>query len=396
MTTFTLRRTAIVIGALAVATAATVFTLSATASESEVATAPATPPAPTVTVAAPIQRELVEAVEITGRIHALESVDLRAEVAGRLDAVHFQAGQVVQQGALLFTIDPRTYAAAHDAAAAAVARAEAIAATARRDADRAELLLSREAISTEEADTRRSHAAEADAGLLAALAERERTAVELERTFVRAPITGRVSRALVTTGNLVSPSTPLTTLVSVGAAYVHADLDEATVLRLQRLLRDRQVQLNADGRIPVDMQLANETGFPRPGHVESLDNQLDPDTGSLTVRMIFPNTNADLTPGLFARVRLPVGTPEPTLLISERAIGTDQSQKFVLVVEADDTVAYRPVTLGASVDGSRVIRTGLKSGDRVIVNGLQRVRPGATVTVETAAPVEAAALARSS
>ncbi|MCF3650428.1 efflux RND transporter periplasmic adaptor subunit [Synoicihabitans lomoniglobus] len=389
MKSVTLRRTAVVATVLAVATTATLFALTEDEAES-VSAAAVAPPAPAVTVSSPRQRTLVEAAEITGRIHALEMVDLRAEVPGRLDAVHFQSGQVVQQGDLLFTLDARTYAAAHAAAAAAVVRAEATATTARRDADRADLLLSREAISTEEADTRRARAAEAEANLLVARAERDRTAVDLERTSVRAPITGRVSRALVTTGNLVSPATPLTTLVSVGDAYVHADVDEATVLRLQRLLREGQVQLDDVGRIPVDMQLADEAGFPRHGFVESLDNHLDPTTGSLTVRMVFPNTGDALTPGLFARVRLPLGSPEPALLISERAIGTDQSQKFVLVVGDDNTVAYRPITLGPVVDGERVIRTGLQPEDRVIVNGLQRVRPGTSVTVETAA------LARSS
>lgn len=385
-----LRRTAYAVAALALATSATLFALNG---ETDKAPAPVAPPAPIVTVTHAEQRTLVAAEAVTGRIHALESVDLRAEVAGRLTAVHFQSGQIVQQGDALFTIDPRTYAAAHAAAEAAVARAEAVSATAARDAARAELLFSRAAISSEEVDLRRTQAAEAAANVLVARAELDRTAVDLERTTVRAPITGRVSRALVTAGNLVSPATPLTSLVSVGAAYVQADVDEATVLKFQRLQREHRIQLDSDGHIPVAMQLADESDFPHQGYVESFDNHLDPTTGSLTVRMIFPNTDNDLTPGLFARVRLPLGTPESMLLLSERAIGTDQSQKFVLTVDAANTVTYRAVTLGPIVDGRRVIRSGLTPEDRVIVNGLQHVRPGVIVQPETEAAAASATAA---
>ena len=373
------------VAALAVLGAATPLALRLHAgSSSENSAAAATPPPPAVTVATVESRTLVESEELTGRVEAVESVDLRAEVGGRLASVHFAAGQTVAVGDLLFTIDPRSYRAARDSAQAAVARAEALAATTAKEAARADSLLAREAVSTEEADLRRSRAAEAAAELLAARAELARSALDLERTEVRSPIAGRVSRALVTTGNLVSPATPLTTLVSTGEAYVYADVAETTVLRFQRLLREGRIQKDASGRIPVELGLADENGHPRQGHIESTDNRLSAATGTLLVRMVFPNTDEALVPGLFARVRVPLGAPRPTLLISERAIGTDQSQKFVLTVDAAGKAAYRAVQLGGLVEGKRIVRAGLETGDRVIVNGLQRVRPGMIVAAEPA------------
>lgn len=392
------RRTLLASGAaLAVLAVATPLALHLRA-ESSADSAPAasaTPPAPAVTVALVEQRTLVEAEELTGCVEAVESVDLRAEVGGRLASVHFTSGQTVAAGDLLFTIDPRTYRAAHDAAKAAVARAEALASTTGKEAARAATLLAREAVSTEEADLRASRAAEAAADLLAARAELDRTALDLERTQVRAPIAGRVSRALVTAGNLVSPATPLTTLVSTGEAYVYADVAEATVLRFQRLLREGRIQKDADGRIPVELQLADENGYPRRGHVESTDNRLSPATGTLLVRMVFPNTDNALVPGLFARVRVPLGDPRPTLLISERAIGTDQSQKFVFTVDDAGAASYRTVRLGGQIDGKRIVRDGLRPGERVVVNGLQRVRPGMIVAAELeSAPVAGVSVAQ--
>jgi RND family efflux transporter MFP subunit len=192
----------------------------------------------------------------------------------------------------------------------------------------------------------------------------------------------------VTPGNLVSgapgSATLLTTIVSVGDAYVYADLDEATMLRFNRLAREQRL-VSDQGRVPVELQLADETDFPRHGYIESADNRLSPTTGSLVLRMVFPNSDQALIPGLFARVRVPISSPARAVLISERAIGTDQSQKFVLALGENNTVLYRSVKLGAVVDGQRVVRDGLKAGDRIVVNGLQRVRPGMTVAPEFAA-----------
>jgi len=330
------------------------------------------PPATKVTVS-PVEVKLVtEFEELTGRIDATETVELRARVSGHLEDVHFQAGQLVEKGEVLFTIDPRWYQAQFDLAAA---RAD----VATREAKRAEDLLAAAAISGEEVESRRAKAAEARAELATAR-------LDLEHTVVRAPISGRVSRAFITAGNLVSgapgSATLLTTIVTTGNAYVYADLDETALLKFNRVARDNHLHLQG-GRIPVDMQLADESDYPRHGFIESMDNRVNPATGSLTVRMVFPNDDGALLPGLFARVRLPVSAPENTLLVSERAIGTDQSQKFVLTVGKDNTVAYRTVTLGANVEGKRVIRQGLNPGENIIVNGLQRVRPGMTVAPET-------------
>lgn len=334
-------------------------------------TAPSAPPAPKVTVA-PVEQQLVtEYEELTGRVDALETVELRARVAGHLEAVHFQAGQLVNKGDLLFSIDPRWYQAQADLA---TARADVAA----REAARAEKLLAAAAISSEEAEARRAAAAEARAALVTAR-------LDLEHTQVRAPIAGRISRALVTPGNLVAGTagggTLFTTIVATGDAYVYADLDEATLLKFNRLAREGRI-LMRNGRVPVELQLADETGFPRHGYIESADNRVNPATGSLALRLVFPNDDNALLPGLFARVRIPVSAPQPALLISERAIGTDQNQKFVLAVGRDNTVAYRTVKLGTTVDGKRVVREGLQPGETIIVNGLQRVRPGMTVAPE--------------
>jgi RND family efflux transporter MFP subunit len=306
-------------------------------------------------------------------VEATETVELRARVSGHLDSVHFQAGQLVKEGDLLFTIDPRWYRAQFDLATARAAVAD-------REAKRADELQAAQAISTEEAEARRARADEARAELTTAR-------LDLEHTEVRSPIAGRISRALITEGNLVSgtPSdaTLLATIVSVGEAYVYADIDEATLLKFNRLARENRLAAT-DGRIPVELGLADETGYPRHGFIESSDNRVNPDTGTLTLRMVFPNADEALVPGLFARVRVPVGAPQPTLLVSERAIETDQSQKFVLVVGADRIASYRTVTVGGAVEGKRIILDGLHSGDRVIVNGLQRVRPGMAVDPENA------------
>ena len=330
-------------------------------------------PALTHVTVAPVEQKLVtEYEEITGHIDSIETVELRARVSGHIDAVHFSAGQMVKKGDLLFTIDPRWYQAQAD-----LTRAKAQVAAS--EAKRAEQLLADQAISTEDAEERRAAAA-------VAKAEYETASLDLAYTQVRSPIDGRISRALVTEGNLVSGNpggaTQLATIVSTGAAYVYADVDEATLLRFNRLAREGKLMTQA-GRIPVDLALADEDGYPRHGYIESTDNRVNPETGSLVFRMIFPNADGALVPGLFARVRVPISQPTETLLISEQAIGTDQSQKFVLTVGHDNTVSYRTVTLGGTFDDKRVVRAGLTPGDEIIVKGLQHVRPGMTVAPDT-------------
>lgn len=357
---------------LALASLLAVTTLSLTPVQAAESSA-GIPPPPKVTIAAVEQKLLADYEEITGRVDATETVELRARVSGHLDTVNFQAGQLVKKGDVLFTIDPRWYQAQFDLASARASVAES-------EARRADELLAGAAISSEEAEARRARAAEARAAFATAK-------LDLEYTQVRAPIDGRVGRALITPGNLVAGSpgnaTLLTTIVSTEAAFVYADIDEATFLRFNRVVRENR-QLTEGARVPVDLQLADEAGYPRHGYIESADNHVNPATGSLTLRMIFPNADQSLVPGLYARVRVPIGAPQPTLLVSERAIGTDQSQKFVLAVAKDRTATYRTVKLGGTVDGKRIVRSGVQAGDQIIVNGLQRVRPGMTVEPEIA------------
>lgn len=360
---------------------------------------PIGPPPPAVTVAAVEQRDIIETAEFTGRVDALETVEIRPRVSGHVMAVKFQAGQLVLQGDVLFEIDARWYQAAADLAAAEFERAKVSAQLAEREQARTSELIASKTISTEDADARKLRVANAVAAKQAAEATLASARLDLTHTVVRAPIAGRISRAYVTPGNLVSgapgaAASLLATVVSAGDAYVYADLDERTALKFQRLQREGAIA-QENGRVPVELQLADEDGFPRRGWVESLDNRLTSATGSLVLRAVFPNADGALIPGLFARLRVPVGAARPTLLISERAVGTDQSQKFVFTVGQDATVSQRSIKLGGSVDGLRVVREGLQQGERIVVNGLQRVRPGMTVAPQVGASVAGASERRS-
>src|SRR6185436_11108457 len=208
--------------------------------------------------------------------------------------------------------------------------------------------------------------------------------LDLEYTAVHAPIDGRVSRALLTEGNYVNgvagAASLLTTIVSVDPVYVYADVDEDTLLKFNALARAKKLETNGDGKIPVELQLADEQDFPHQGHIESFDNRLDPNTGSILLRAVFPNDDGRIVPGLFARIRVPLSERHPALLVSERAIGTDQAQKYILTLTGTNTFAYQSVKLGPVVDGKRIVRSGLEAGQQIVVNGLQRVRPGMPVT----------------
>lgn len=384
------RRLALILPSLALAVFAGSYAITRVRAADESAAtsaAPAAPPAPRVTIASVEQQLVTEYEEITGRVDATETVELRARVSGHVDAVRFQAGQLVRRGDVLFTIDPRWYRAQLDLAAAQVEQARAQFEIAEREAKRADDLLAASAISSEEAESRRSRAVQAHAALASATAALATAQLDHEHTEVRAPIDGRISRALITPGNLVSGApgnaTLLATIVAQGDAYVYADIDESTLLKFNRLLRENRLAVE-QGRVPVEMQLADEEGYPRRGYIESTDNRLNPDTGSLGLRLVFANADQALVPGLFARVRIPISAPRRALLVSERAIGTDQSQKFVLAVAQDNTAVYRTVKLGGAVHGKRVVLAGLEPTDRVIVNGLQRVRPGMKVDPEDA------------
>lgn len=344
----------------------------------------AAPPAPQVTVAPVEKRDLVEYDTFTARLDAPEVVEIRPRVSGYLTEVRFRPGELVKAGDVLFIIDPRPRQAIFDRADAEVKRAEVRVDIAIREANRAEALFETGAVSIEEADQRRWAVTDAQAVLQAAIANRETAKLDLEFCTVRAPIDGRVSRALVTVGNNVSGvdgfTTLLTTLVSVNPIYAYSDVDEASLLKFRQLLRQGEVSTDAQGHVLVEMGLPDETGYPHQGFIESIDNRLDPGTGSILVRSEYSNTDGKLLPGLFARIRIPSSAKKPTLLIHETAIGTDQNQKFVYTLTSSNTVAYRPVSLGGSVGSKRVVRSGLQPGEKVIVNGLLRVMPGAPVS----------------
>jgi RND family efflux transporter MFP subunit len=369
-----------VVPALALGTAAMLFTgCRGSAAQQQQA-----PPAASVTVATVEQKEIVEWEEFTGRTEAVDSVEVRPRVSGYIQEVRFQSGQLVKKGDVLFVIDPRWHKADFDRRAAEVERAKVQLENAKREADRSAQLLTNKAISTEDADARVSRYHEAKASLLAAEAARDFAKLDLEYTQVRAPLDGRVSRALLTEGNYVSgvsgASTLLTTLVSVDPVYVYADIDEENLLKFNALAQQKKLETNSDGKIPVDLQLADEQEFAHQGQIESFDNRLDPNTGSILLRAVFPNSDGRIVPGLFARIRVPLSERHPAFLVAERAIGTDQAQKYLLTVTATNTVAYQSVTLGPLVEGKRIVRSGLQGGEKIVVNGLQRVRPGMPVT----------------
>jgi len=334
------------------------------------------------------KKEVIEWQECTGRIEPVETVEVRPRVSGYIQGIKFQSGQMVRKGDVLVRIDPRWHQAEFDRRQADAEQARVRLENARREADRVTQLLTSKAISAEEADARQSRYHEAKAALLAAEASFNSSKLDLEYTQVRAPIDGRVSRALLTEGNYVNgvagAATLLTTIVSVNPVYVYADVDENSLLKFNQLAASKRLETNSDGKVPVELQLADEPDFPHQGSIESFDNRLNADTGSILLRAVFPNEDGKIVPGLFARIRVPLSERYPALLVDERAIGTDQAQKFVLGVTSTNTVQYRPVKLGPLVSGKRIIRSGLESQERIVVNGLARVRPGMPVLPQEA------------
>jgi multidrug efflux system membrane fusion protein len=347
-------------------------------------------PATPVMVAPPEERVLTEWKEASGRLDAVESVEIRPRVTGHIDRIAFTSGQLVEKGDVLFRIDPRWHQAALASAEAQLARARVNLANAEREWERNQSLEKKNAISASEADQWRTRVEEGKAAVLAAEAARDTAALDVEVTEIRSPIAGRVSRPLLTEGNYVSGvagfTTLLTTVVSVDPMYVYCSVDEATYLEYARKLREKQISLNADGKIPVQVQLAGEDGWPHQGWVESFDNRIDPATGSIVVRGVLPNPDRSLVAGAFCRVRVPTSLEYKALLVDEKVIGTDQDQKYVLTLGEGNVAEYRSVSLGESVGGQRIIRGGLKPDDKIIVSNLQLIRPGAPVTPLPPAP----------
>jgi membrane fusion protein, multidrug efflux system len=337
-------------------------------------------PAMPVSVATVQERKVTEWAEFSGRLEAIDRVDVRSRVAGYIDAVHFTPGAMVAKGATLFVIDPKPFAAEVARAEASLAAAQARLALATSELRRAQVLLDDNAIATREFEERRNAERDAQAGVLAAQATLDVARLNLGYTRITAPIAGRIGRAEVTAGNLVAAGAAgpaLTSIVSTSPIYASFEADEQTFLKLAALARAGDAPGAA--RMPVWLGLANEAGYPREGRIEFIDNKLDPRSGTIRVRAQFDNRDGALTPGLYARLKLAGAGERPAILIDDRAVGTDQSKKFVLVVGADRKVAYREVRLGPVIDGLRVVRDGLKAGESIVVNGVQRVRPGMAV-----------------
>jgi multidrug efflux system membrane fusion protein len=345
--------------------------------------APPAPPPPQVTVSHPLAKDIVDYDEFTARVGAVDSVDIRARVTGYLQKVNFKDGAEVKKGDLLFIIDPRPYQAVLDSAQSALDRAQTQVDLATNDNKRALDLFQSKAISAEELDTRSKNLATANSAEKIAEAEVETARLNLEYTNIVAPIDGKVSRAMVTEGNLVNAngneSTLLTTLVSVDPVYAYCDVDEATVVKYQNLDKQGLRQNGQSGAIPCELAVGSEAEFTHKGVVDFVDNQISPQTGTLSVRGVFPNTDRTLIPGEFARVRVAGSGKYTGMLVPDFAIGVDQDKKIVYVVQPDHTVQSRQVETGQIVDGLRVIRSGITADDLVVLDRLQVIHPGAEV-----------------
>jgi RND family efflux transporter MFP subunit len=349
------------------------------------------PQVPQVTVAKPAAHVILDYVEFPGQTAAVGEVEVRARVSGYIVKIHFEDGEEVKQGDVLFEIDPRPYQLALNRAKGELSRLRALSEKAKANLGRAERLRPSGAVSEDDYEQDVANLKVYQASFEAADAAVAEAELNLEFTRVVSPIDGRVSRRLVTEGNLVqagsNDSTLLTTVVTIDPVYVYFNIEEPTLLRFEHLgwqagdkmLLDRIKEL----KIPVEIGLADEQGFPHVGQLDFVDNKVNPDTGTISARGRFEKATR-LTPGMFVRVRVPIGPAHQALLVSERAIGTDQGQKYLLTVDAKKCVQYRPVELGSLRDGLRVVESGLKADDWVIVQGLQRARPGLEVRPHTA------------
>lgn len=351
----------------------------------------APPPPPEVSAAPVLIKPVSQWDNFNGRVEAVQSVQLRPRVSGYIESVNYREGDEVKKGQVLFTIDDRSYRAALEQARAELARARSQASLARSESGRSEKLIGTQAISREVWEQRRAAASQAQADVLAAEAAVDMAQLNLDFTRVTAPIDGRASRAMITPGNLVTAgdsASVLTTLVSQQQMYVYFDVDETTFLHYQAMARQGQ-QRHA---LPVEIALVGDQGFPHQGKVDFLDNQLTASTGTIRMRALLDNQARQFTPGLFARVRLPGSAQFEAMLIDDKAVLTDQDRKYVYVVDGEGKAQRRDIQPGAMVEGLRIVKSGLQSGDRVIVAGLQKVfMPGMPVTAQQVAMRAAAA-----
>ena len=349
--------------------------------------AQSTAPPPEVSVAQVLQRPVKDWDEFTGRLQAVETVEVRPRVSGYIDLVAFTEGKVVKRGDLLFIIDPRPYKADRDRAAADLKRFHTTLDLAKIEQQRVQRLKESGAVSQEEVDERESTVAQAEANVSGAEAALESAELNMTFTRVTSPIDGRVSRAEVTRGNLVTGGnnggTFLTSVVSLDPIYLYFEGDEATYLRYVALARAGERPSSRDAPNPVRVGLANEQGFPHEGKMDFVDNQVNSQTGTIRARAVLENKDGLYIPGLFARVQLLGSGEYVAVLIDDRAVNTDQNQKYVFLLGPDNKIEYRRVKLGRVIDGLRIVREGLKPGDVIVVNGAQRVHPGIVVSPQT-------------
>ncbi|HDG9774931.1 TPA: efflux RND transporter periplasmic adaptor subunit [Raoultella planticola] len=356
----------------------------------------AAPQAPAVSAADVVVKSISQWDSFNGRIEAVESVQLRPRVSGYIEKVNYTDGQEVKKGEVLFTIDDRTYRSALEQAQATLARAKTQASLARSEASRTDKLINTNVVSREEWEQRRSAATQAQADIQAAQAAVDAAQLNLDFTKVTAPIDGRASRALITSGNLVTAgdsASVLTTVVSQKTVYVYFDVDESTYLHYQNLARSGQGAASNHLALPVEIGLVGEDGYPHQGKVDFLDNQLTPSTGTIRMRALLDNTQRQFIPGLFARVRLPGSAEFQATLIDDKAVLTDQDRKYVYIVDKDGKAQRRDIKPGRLAAGLRIVQQGLNPGDKVIVEGLQKVfMPGMPVNAKTVAMTTSTAL----
>ena len=364
-------------------TAVTLIGLLGCSNADDAGSNPGAAPSPTVKIAQPLSQDVTEWDQYTGHIEAVNSVEVRARVSGYLDKVSFKAGDRVKKGELLFLIDPKPFTAQLNYAEAELERAKSKHELAKNDMSRAERLFRAKAISAEEHDARSKALRETLGAVQSAQANVYTAKLNLEYTKISSPINGRIGRELITAGNLVNAdATLLTFIVSTDPVYVYVDADERSVLKYRRQAKQEGHRSLGDEQTPVELAVADESGFPHQGHIDYIAPREDAATGTLTLRGVFANPDELLSPGFFARVRVRGNVPYPAILLPDRAIGTDQAQRFVWVVNQDNQVEYRHVELGAHIGQSRVIVRGFKPDEWAVIEGIQKLKPGIKVKPE--------------